>query len=702
MAALRRTAVGGVGGEERRPSESDREDIFFDAFDDIISPREPSLSNDCSTSDEGLASKRFGYDIWAKEPTSVEERRQRFLKGMGFDEFVATRVDLSQHHGEISTVGSFTDLEEGSTIDISSMDSSVHENELVSDDSRCIRDIENGQRYAVQNDGYGELTSMLKEVASQNVMSLLEFEGLLGLSHSVQKLLRKVYSSCAEDKKRVLNGKKKGVKNLWKSFMKSRSFSGICKYDVDVKSCTMGIPSRTRVQHRKKKIVEFSAVHMGQEIQAHKGLIKVMKFSPSGWYLATGGEDCVVRIWQIMEVEASSKSYGGEYPHDCGDKITVVKTKLGRGQNDALAVVPKKAFRISQTPLHEFQGHKDDILDMAWSNSDHLLTSSKDKTVRLWKAGCDGCLGLFKHKDYVTCVQFNPTAERYFISGSIDGKVRVWDSLDKRVVDWADTRKIITALSYQPDGKGFIVGTTSGVCRFYDQSGENIQLDKELLVEGKKSAVRRVNSLQSCKSDSSRITITSTGSKIRVADGVDIIQKFEGSWNLKALSSPTLTSDGRYLISAGLDSNVYIWNFDIPSIADHKGEAKSVRSCEKFFSKDVTTAVPWPGVHQERQVKTSSLTEEPVSSPILHRHEERRSPAARCFTDGMRGSATWPEEKLPSAKSANVPQLSDCLSTISPAWNKVIVTASRDGVIRSFINYGLPARTIADRISSGA
>ncbi|KAL5214579.1 hypothetical protein ABZP36_003731 [Zizania latifolia] len=671
-------------------SDSDRVDVFFDAFDDITSTREPSSSNDCSTSDEGLAPTMFGYEIWANESTSVEERRQRFLKGTGLDEFVATRVDFSQRQGEIPTVVRFTDLEDGTTSDISSMDSSVPGNESVSDGSCCIMDLDESNRYVVHRGGYGELTGMLKEVASDKVMSILEFEGLLGLSQSVQKLLRKVYNSSTEEKKGILGGKKKGAMSLWKSFMKSRSFGGICKYDVHVKNCTTGTPSRTRVQHRKKKTVEFSAVHIGQEINAHNGLIEVMKFSPSGWYLASGGEDRIIRIWQIMEVESSSKLFGGENPHDYVDKIAVIKTKLAKGHNHALVVVPKKAFSISEAPLHEFQGHTDDILDVAWSKSDQLLTSSKDNTVRLWKVGCDGCLALFKHKDYVTCVQFNPVDERYFITGSIDGKVRVWDVLDKRVVDWADTRKIITALTYQPDGKGFIVGTTSGVCRFYEQSGENIQLDKELVVQGKKSAVRRINSLKLCTSDSLRITMTSIGSKIRVADGVHIVQKFEGSWKSKALSSPSLTSDGRYLISTGLDSNVYIWNFDISSRAELKGEAKSVRSCEKFFSKDVTTAVPWPGVHQKRQVKTSCSTEESVAAPTSRHRRERRSPATWCFTDGLRGSATWPEEKLSCAKPAGATHLSDCLSTISAAWNTVIVTASRNGVIRSFHNYGLP------------
>lgn len=58
----------------------------------------------------------------------------------------------------------------------------------------------------------------------------------------------------------------------------------------------------------------------------------------------------------------------------------------------------------------------------------------------------------------VTCIQFNPLDDNYFISGSIDGKVRVWGLSDKRVVDWADVRDVITAICYQPDGKvGFLV-----------------------------------------------------------------------------------------------------------------------------------------------------------------------------------------------------------------------------------------------------
>ena len=41
-------------------------------------------------------------------------------------------------------------------------------------------------------------------------------------------------------------------------------------------------------------------------------------------------------------------------------------------------------------------GHSADVLDLAWSKSQFLLTASMDKTVRLWHISMDDCLRVFK------------------------------------------------------------------------------------------------------------------------------------------------------------------------------------------------------------------------------------------------------------------------------------------------------------------
>lgn len=55
--------------------------------------------------------------------------------------------------------------------------------------------------------------------------------------------------------------------------------------------------------------------------------------------------------------------------------------------------------------------------------------------------------------DAVTSVQFNPVDDTYFISGSIDGKVRIWNIPGHQVIDWTDIREIVTAVCYRPDGQ---------------------------------------------------------------------------------------------------------------------------------------------------------------------------------------------------------------------------------------------------------
>ncbi|KAG1369748.1 WD repeat-containing protein 44-like [Cocos nucifera] len=477
-------------------------DVFFDACDSIRTSI--SSSEDSIFENEELEFRNFGYQLWTRELTSVQERRDKFLQEMGFYEPVSAPSGHSQDPKEATDVSSKEHMDLARVTNLLFPDDRVHIDSLPSPDDGghrdsvcCIRDLDSGKTFIVCDLGQDGLFSTLKEVGSDKLMTLQEFEALLGLSCSVQKVIRRDAASFGE---KPDDFNKKKFKSWWRSFSNRRPAAGMCKSNVSVKNPKMR-SMRTRVQQHKKRSMEFTALYMGQEIKAHKGLIGAMKFCPSGCYLASGGED-----FKDMKLHFSKKC-----------------------SNSASVIIPKKVFKIEEAPLQEFYGHTGDILDLSWSKSDCLLTSSKDKTVRMWKVGCNGCLKVFRHNDYVTCVQFNPIDNKYFISGSIDGKVRIWGVPENRVVDWVDLRDIVTAICYRPDGKGFVVGCITGNCRFYNYSGQNMQLDSQLCIQGKKkSAGKRITSLQFSPKDSQRVMVTAGDAKVRIVDGFDVIHKFKG------------------------------------------------------------------------------------------------------------------------------------------------------------------------------
>jgi WD40 repeat protein len=49
-------------------------------------------------------------------------------------------------------------------------------------------------------------------------------------------------------------------------------------------------------------------------------------------------------------------------------------------------------------------------------------------------------LCVFQHLDFVTAIAFLPKDDRYFLSGSLDGKLRLWHIPDKKVALWNEVR----------------------------------------------------------------------------------------------------------------------------------------------------------------------------------------------------------------------------------------------------------------------
>ncbi len=120
------------------------------------------------------------------------------------------------------------------------------------------------------------------------------------------------------------------------------------------------------------------------------GPIWATEFSKDGRYLAAGGQDTVVRVWSVISTPEERRNH--EYEEDVSD------------ETDERLSAP--VFRSK--PFREFEGHTSVVLDLSWSKNNFLLSSSMDKTVRLWHVTREECLCTFKHKDFVTSIAFHP------------------------------------------------------------------------------------------------------------------------------------------------------------------------------------------------------------------------------------------------------------------------------------------------------
>ncbi|KAK9914537.1 hypothetical protein M0R45_038311 [Rubus argutus] len=693
---------------------SEEEFGYFDAHEDIASVSDASSENreifDSTSSSVNWVRDSFPYDVWVRSPGSVKERRVKFLNWM---EVTAHQI-LGENLAEISS----DRIREGSG---AVLRTTSFEDEFSSSRSSMscwsneFRDGNLSERMERNGDevGQGGKASEGQEVTEESEHTSFSSSSL---SHQLSKRQAEEISNMGGILRRVKKGWLSRLRSMTCLDDRQGVADRLAENDDDT---IMGIRAhRVKVRHSRKQLKELSALYMGQDIQAHEGSILAMKFSPDGQYLASAGEDGIVRVWQVVENERRNELDIPEIDPSCiyftvnhlselnplfKDKDKVSKSRSMRKTSDSACVIfPPKVFRIVDKPLHEFHGHGGEILDLSWSRNNYLLSCSVDKTVRLWQVGCNDGLKVFAHSNYVTCVQFNPVDDNYFISGSIDGKVRIWGIPCCQVVDWSDVRDIISAVCYRPDGQGGIVGSMTGICRFYNISDNHLQIDDEICLYSKKKApCKKITAFQFFPQDPNKVMVTCADSQVRILHGVKVVGKYRGLRSAGNLRSATFTSDGKHIITASEDSNVYIWN-----CSDQEktffSQVKNITSCERFTT-DASIAIPWSGLkcvavdYAGKFGVENNLPETlPFSSPAYF------SLSQESFLESIpKGSATWPEEKLPTSspltKSSTMHRSeykffkTSCQSTSSShAWGLVIVTAGWDGRIKSFHNYGLP------------
>eukprot|EP00052_Salpingoeca_macrocollata_P009980 m.78205 g.78205 ORF g.78205 m.78205 type:complete len:709 (+) comp17341_c0_seq3:286-2412(+) len=293
-----------------------------------------------------------------------------------------------------------------------------------------------------------------------------------------------------------------------------------------------------------------------QLIREHMGPVWTMKFSSCARLLATAGQDQIVRVWvrcdaydHMRKLRPAPESEAAASPDSAASSAAMA---------DGRVFMP--------TPLCEYRAHTADVLDLSWSHTGNLflLSSSMDKTVRLWHVTRNECLACFLHDDFVTAIAFHPKNDKFFISGSLDSKLRLWNIADKRVYLWNEVPGVmITAASFCKDGQIAVVGTYDGRCIFFNTE-DRLRYLTHISVRssrGKNSKGEKVSGIEVMPGED-KILISSNDSRLRLYDLKDhsLVCKYKGATNERSQIRAMFSSDGRSIICGSENHCVYIWH----------------------------------------------------------------------------------------------------------------------------------------------
>ncbi|XP_041865310.1 WD repeat-containing protein 44 [Melanotaenia boesemani] len=427
-------------------------------------------------------------------------------------------------------------------------------------------------------------------------------------------------------------------------------------------------PAKFKAAHSFKGPFDFDQIKVVQDLSGeHMGAVWTMKFSHCGRLLATAGQDNIVRIWVLKtafdyfnNMRLKYNTEGRVSPSPSQESLCSSKSDTDPGTScvpeDPDTEDRNAPFR--QVPFCKYKGHTADLLDLSWSKNFFLLSSSMDKTVRLWHISRRECLCCFQHIDFVTAIAFHPRDDRYFLSGSLDGKLRLWNIPDKKVALWNEVdgqTRLITAANFCQNGKYAVIGTYDGRCIFYDT--ERLKYHTQIHVRstrGRNKVGRKITGIEPLPGEN-KILVTSNDSRIRLYDlrDLSLSMKYKGYVNSSSQIKASFSHDYSFIVSGSEDKYVYIW-----STYHDLSKFTSVRRDRNDF---------WEGIKAHNAVVTSAIFA-PHPGLIVPQETGTEKPEAD-------------RKSLDSTESETIPS-----GALKTDHTEVLLSADFTGAIKVFIN----------------